>query len=212
MKSKFLLQALFLLFISSSLFAQKPITPDVDKLKLHLSDYKDLDARIKELQYLGYTKIDWPIAKSDDWLQNSTYELTRDTIQTVLEIIHGKNKEVFKVNMYQGYSPKKWVTLTAARKIETVDLIFFNVWRMINKQFEETQKHQRIVWGTYKVTDYDIPETFLKGLDEGKLGYFCYWGPFMKQPIELHNHNARLVKVTVSDPEAATAYYKATKK
>ena len=113
--------------ISSSLFAQKTITPDVDRLKLHLSDYKDFDARIKELQYLGYTKIDWPIAKSDDWLQNTTYELTRDTIQTVLEIIHGKNKEVFKVSMYQGYSPKKWATLTAARKIETVDLILFNV-------------------------------------------------------------------------------------
>ncbi|TCD16982.1 hypothetical protein EZ456_23835 [Pedobacter psychrodurus] len=212
MKTKFLLQALFLLIISSSLFAQKPITPDVDGLKLHLSDYKDFDTRVKALLRIGYTKIDWPIAKSDDWLQNSTYELTRDTIQTVLEIIHGKGKEVFKVNMYLGYSPKKWATFTNARKMEAADLIFFNIWKMINKQFEETEKSQRILRGTYKITDYDIPEAFVKGLDERHLGYFCYWGPFMKQPIELHNHNARLVKITVSDPVATTAYYKATKK
>lgn len=49
MKTKLLLQALLLLIISSSLFAQKPITPDVDALNLHLSDYKNFDARIKEL-------------------------------------------------------------------------------------------------------------------------------------------------------------------
>ncbi|RQO32628.1 hypothetical protein DBR32_03280 [Taibaiella sp. KBW10] len=212
MKAKLLLQALFLLIFSLSVYAQKPITPDVDAFKLHLSDYKNFDRRVKELLDMGYTKIDWPIAKSDDWLQNSTYELTRDTIQTVLEIIHGKSNEVFSVNMYLGYSPKKWATLTDAKKMEAADLIFFNVWKMINEQFEETKKYQRILGGTYKITDYDIPEAFVKGLDEGHLGYFCYWGPFLKQPIELHSHNARLIKLTVSDPEAATAYYRATKK
>lgn len=212
MKTKFLLQTLLLLIISSNLFAQKTITPDVDALNLHLSDYKNFDARIKELLRIGYKKIDWPIDKSDDWLQNSTYELTQDTIQTVLEIIHGKGKEVFQVNMYYGYTANKWATLSDARKIQTAEALFFNVRRMVGKQFEDETKPQRIIFGTYKITDYDNPKTYLKGLDEGKLGFFCYWGPFMKNPVELHNHNARLIKVTVADPEAMSAYYTATKK
>ena len=212
MKTKFLLQALFLLIFSSSMFAQKPITPDVDRLNLHLSHYRDFDAHTKKLLSIGYKKIDWTIAKSDDWLQNSTYEITSDTIQTIVEIIHGKGKEVFKVNMYYGYTPEKWATFSDARKIQTAESLFFNVWEMVSKQFEDKTKAQRIVFGTYKVTDYDNPKIYLKGLDDGDLGFFCYWGPFMKHPVELHSYNARLIKVTVADPEAMTAYYTATKK
>jgi len=212
MKTKFLLQALFLFITSSSLFAQKPITPDVDALNLHLSHYKDFETHTKKLLRAGYKKIDWPISKNDEGLQNSTYEITQDTIQTILEIIHGKDKEVFKVNMYYGYTANKWATLSDAKKIQTAEALFFNVRRMVGKQFEDETKPQRIVFGNYKATDYDNPKTYLKGLDDGNLGFFCYWGPFMKHPVELHSHNARLIKVTVADPDAMMEYYKATKK
>lgn len=212
MKLKSFATTFILLLISVGLFAQKPITPDVTALHLHLSDYKDFDASTKKLLSTGYTKIDWPIAKSDSWLKNSTYKLTKDSIDFIIEIVHGENKEVFQVNMYQGFSAKKWASLTNDKKMNVANNLFNNVKNMINKEYETTNNGQRKVWGNYKVEDYDVPATFLKGLDDKNMGYFAYWGPFMEHPIELHSYNAQYIKISVCDPKGMTAYYKSTKK
>jgi hypothetical protein len=212
MKFKFLIQPFVLILISTSLFAQKPITPDVEVLQLHLSDYKNFDARTKQLLSSGYTKIDWPIAQKDQWLKNSTYKLIEDTTETILEIIHGDNNEVFQVNMYLGFTQKKWATFSDIKKMNISTNIFFYLMDLINKEYGTSQNGQRKVFGTYKVTDYEVPERFLSGLDDGDLGYFASWGPFMEYPIDLENYNAQYIIISVCDAKARTDYYKATKK
>lgn len=143
MKFKFLIQPFAFILISASLFAQKPITPDVEGLQLHLSDYKNFDARTKLLLESGYTKIDWPIAHQDQWLKNSTYKLVEDTTETILEIIHNDNKEVFKVNMYLGYTQKKWATFSDIKKVNISTNVFFYLIDLINKEYGTSQKGQR---------------------------------------------------------------------
>lgn len=212
MKFKFLIQPFVLILISASLFAQKPITPDVEGLQLHLSDYKNFDARTKQLLGSGYTKIDWPIAHKDQWLKNSTYKLVEDTTETILEIIHNDNKEVFQVNMYLGFTQNKWATFSDIKKVNISTNVFFYLMDLINKEYGTSQKGQRKVFGTYKETDYEVPGKFLSGLDEGELGYFSSWGPFMEYPIDLENYNAQYIIVSVSDAKARMDYYKATKK
>lgn len=68
------------------------------------------------------------------------------------------------------------------------------------------------VFGTYKETDYEVPERFLSGLDDGDLGFFTSWGPFMEEPIDLENYSGRYIIVSVSDEKARMNYYRATKK
>lgn len=212
MKFKFLILPLVLILISASLFAQKTITPDIEALQLHLSDYKNFDARTKALLSSGYTKIDWPIAHKDQWLKNSTYKLVEDTTETILEIIHNDKKEVFQVNMYLGYTQKKWATFSDIKKINISTNVFFYLMDVINKEYGTSQKAQRKVFGAYKETDYEVPGRFLSGLDDGDLGYFTSWGPFMEYPIDLENYNAQYIIVSVSDEKARMDYYKATKK
>jgi len=212
MKFKFLIQPVVLILISASLFAQKPITPDVEALQLHLSDYKNFDARTKQLLASGYTKIDWPIAHKDQWLKNSAYKLVEDTTETIFEIIHNDKKEVFQVNMYLGLTQKKWATFSDIEKVNLSANVFFYLMDVINKEYGTSQKAQRKVFGTYKATDYEVPERLLSGMDEGDLGYFTSWGPFMEYPIELENYNAQYIIVSVSDEKARMEYYKKTKK
>lgn len=212
MKLRFLIQPLVLILMSTSLFAQKPITPDIAGLQLHLSDYKNFDTRTKQLLASGYTKIDWPIAHKDQWLKNSAYKLVEDSTETILEIIHNDKKEVFQVNMYLGLTQDKWATFSDIEKMNSSTHVFFYLLDLINKEYGTSQKGQRKVFGTYKATDYEVPERFLSGLDDGDMGYFTSWGPFMEYPIDLENYNAQYIIISVSDAKARMEYYKKTKK
>lgn len=205
------MQTVVLLFISFASLAQKPITPDVDALKLHLSSFKDFDKKTKQLVEQGYQQVSWPISLHNQGLKNTAYKLVKDSIENILEIIHGDNKEVFEVNLYIGFTDKKWKAYTSEQKMNVGKNMFFNVRNMINKEYGTDEKGQARVSGNYKETDYDIAEKFLKGLDEQKLGYFVSWGPFMQRPIELENYSAKYVVVTVTEPKAKLDYFKAKK-